>query len=246
MHRDHLHRGDLHRDDLHREHLHRPSPRRRLAGLAIAGAFAIAACSGSNGSESTTAADTDDDTEVSGSAVLSGIVREPAPVVDGTALPSLTDPGTDVEFKAQPGGIEVVYFGFTNCPDVCPTTMSDLSVALNRLERDEAGRTDMIDTLVVTVDPDRDLDVLPQYATSFVGDAVAAGTADEELLLEAAAPFGANWEIRTLDDGTIEVDHSPFLYAVDDQGQLVLTWQFGAKPSEIANDLDILLDQASA
>ncbi len=160
-------------------------------------------------------------------------------------LPSLTDPGTDVSFRAEPGGIQVVYFGFTNCPDVCPTTMSDYRTALNRLERDEEGSTDRIDTLVVTVDPARDLDVMPQYATSFVNGAVAAGTMDEDLLLAAAAPFGVSYEVRTLDDGTIEVDHSPFLYAVDDQGQLVLTWQFGAKPSDIANDLDILLDQAS-
>lgn len=215
----------------------RPIPRRRLIGLAAGAALALAACgSGDSGTSS----------ETGTSSGLSGVVREPAPVVDGTTLPSLSDPGTEVDFRARPGGIEVVYFGFTNCPDVCPTTMSDLRTALNRLERDEPGRTDLIDTLVVTVDPERDLDVMPQYATSFVNDAVAAGTLDEELLLEAAAPFGVNYDVRTLDDGTIEVDHSPFLYAVDDEGRLVLTWQFGAKPSDIANDLDILLDQAAA
>lgn len=215
----------------------RPIPRRRLIGLAAGAALALAACgSGDSGTSS----------ETGTSSGLSGVVREPAPVVDGTTLPSLSDPGTEVDFRARPGGIEVVYFGFTNCPDVCPTTMSDLRTALNRLERDEPGRTDLIDTLVVTVDPERDLDVMPQYATSFVNDAVAAGTLDEELLLEAAAPFGVNYDVRTLDDGTIEVDHSPFLYAVDDEGRLVLTWQFGAKSSDIANDLDILLDQAAA
>ncbi len=216
--------------------------RRRFAGLAISGAVLLAACGGSTASEPT-----EDDTgaTTSDGSGLSGVVREPAPVVDATMLPSLTDPGTDVSFRAEPGGIQVVYFGFTNCPDVCPTTMSDYRTALNRLERDEEGSTDRIDTLVVTVDPARDLDVMPQYATSFVNGAVAAGTMDEDLLLAAAAPFGVSYEVRTLDDGTIEVDHSPFLYAVDDQGQLVLTWQFGAKPSDIANDLDILLDQAS-
>lgn len=212
--------------------------RRGFVGLTAAGALALAACGGSGESAS--------DSGTSDGSVLSGVIREPAPVVDGTTLPSLTDPGTEVEFRAQPGGIEVVYFGFTNCPDVCPTTMSDLRAALNRIERDEPGRTDLIDTLVVTVDPARDLDVLPQYATSFVSDAVAAGTMDEELLLAAAEPFGVNYEVRTLDDGTIEVDHSPFLYAVNDEGHLVLTWQFGAQPSDIANDLTILLDQAAA
>lgn len=209
----------------------RVTPRRNL-GIAVAAAIAFGACGGSDTS--------------SDAAALSGVVREPAPAVDGTALPSLTDPGTDVEFRAQPGGIEVVYFGFTNCPDVCPTTLSDYRAALNRLERDEPGVTDRIDTLVVTVDPKRDLDVLPEYASTFVPDAVAAGTMDEDLLLAAAQPFGVSYDVRTLDDGTIEVDHSPFLYAVDDQGQLVLTWQFGASPTDMANDLDILLDRAVA
>lgn len=238
-----------------RELSRRAVSRHGFAVLALAGVLAVAACSGSSDSASPgdDGVETSVDPTPGGPAVrdadvsgLSGIVREPAPVVDGTALPSLTEPGTDVEFRAQPGGIEVVYFGFTNCPDVCPTTMSDLRAALNRLERDEPGRTDLIDTLVVTVDPGRDLDVLPQYATSFVEDAVAAGTPDEERLMAATEPFGVSYDVRTLDDGTIEVDHSPFLYAVDDQGELVLTWQFGAQPSDIANDLDILLDRASA
>ena len=204
--------------------------RRRFVGAAVAGALLLTACGGSSDS-------------TSDGAVLSGVVRDPAPIVDGTVLPSLTEPGTDADFRAEPGHLQVVYFGFTNCPDVCPTTMSDLRTALNRLERDEEGSTELIDTLVVTVDPARDLDVMPQYASSFVDGAVAAGTPDEELLLAAAAPFGVSYDVRTLDDGTIEVDHSPFLYVVNDQGELVLTWQFGAKPSDIANDLDILLDR---
>ena len=240
----------MHRDrPLHRD---RPRPlvtRRRFAGLALSGALVLAACGGSTQSAPADT-DTDSDSEsvedTTPSSVLSGVVRDPAPVVDGTALPSLTDLGEDVEFRAQPGGIKVVYFGFTNCPDVCPTTMSDYRTALNRLERDEAGSTNSIETLVVTVDPARDLDVMPQYATSFVDGAVAAGTMDEDLLLAAAEPFGVSYDVRTLDDGTIEVDHSPFLYAVDEQGELVLSWQFGAKPSDIANDLDLLLGQVSA
>ncbi len=217
--------------------------RRRFAGLAIVGALSLAASAGSSDAEPVSP---DESTRATDGSVLSGLVREPAPDVDGTTLPSLTEPGTDVEFTAQQGGIKVVYFGFTNCPDVCPTTLNDFRGALNRLERDDPGSTDLIDTVMVGIDPNRDNEVLPGYVSTFVPDAVAAGTADEAALEAAGAPFGANWEVRTLDDGTIEVDHSPFLYAVDDQGQLVLTWQFGAKPSEIANDLDILLDQAAA
>ena len=174
----------------------------------------------------------------SGTAELSGVVRDPAPVVDGTTLPSLSDPGNEVTFRADDGGIKVVYFGFTNCPDVCPTTLADFSVALRRMDPALAADVDLV---MATVDPDRDLDVLDRYITSFVSDAQAAGTTDEQLLLDAAEPFGASWEVRRLDDGRIEVDHTPFLYAVDDAGRLLLTWQFGATAEDMAGDLETLL-----
>ena len=171
---------------------------------------------------------------------LSGVVRDPAPQVDAVALPSLSEPSTDAEFVADPGEYLVVYFGFTNCPDVCPTTLADFAVALRRLEPDAAANVDL---MMVTVDPDRDLELLDRYINAFVDGSEAAGTADEELLLAAAAPFGASWEVRTLDDGSVEVDHTAFLYVVDDQGRLVLSWQFGATSEDMANDLEILLDR---
>lgn len=176
-------------------------------------------------------------------AALSGIVRDPAPEVDVVALPSLSDPGETVEFRAEENGLQVVYFGFTNCPDVCPTTMADLAVALRMMDEDEA---DDVQVVMATVDPDRDLDVLHDYVTSFVPDAVAAGTPDTELLDAAGEPFGASWEVRETDDGEIEVDHSPFLYAVDEDGRLVLSWQFGASSQDMADDMSTLLERARA
>ncbi len=232
---------------MRRDRLH--LTRRSVVGLVAAGVMALAACGGSSDAAPSSVADSGEsivDGETASSDALSGIVRDPAPVVDGVTLPSLTDPGTDVEFRARPGGVQVVYFGFTNCPDVCPTTLADYRGALNRIERDDPGNIDLIDTVMVGVDPGRDNDVLPAYVSTFVPGAIAAGTLDEELLASAGEPFGASWEVRTLDDGTIEVDHSPFLYAVDDQGELVLTWQFGASPTDMANDLELLLDRASA
>lgn len=174
---------------------------------------------------------------------LSGIVRDPAPQVDLVALPSLSEPGEDVEFRADDGEIQVVYFGFTNCPDVCPTTLADLTVALRILGDEQAGDVDVV---MATVDPDRDLDILDGYVTSFIPDATAVGTDDTGLLEAAAEPFGASWEIREDDEGRIEVDHSPFLYAIDDEGKLVLTWQFGASSQDMADDLSTLLGRAAA
>ena len=72
---------------------------------------------------------------------LVGLTRDPEPQVDGVALPDVSRGGAPFDFRAPDGGLLVVYFGYTNCPDVCPTTMADLRVALDDLGDDaDAGR----------------------------------------------------------------------------------------------------------
>ena len=87
----------------------------------------------------------------------------PAPMVDLSSIPSLTDPGSDITFQADPGEFRLVFFGYTHCPDVCPTTLADLTVAMRKLPEADAAK---VDTVMVTVDPDRDLDVLAEYVQS--------------------------------------------------------------------------------
>lgn len=195
--------------------------------LIAAAALALVACGSDDGGDST----------------LSGIVRDPAPVVDGTALPSVADEGEIVEFRAGSGGLQAVYFGYTSCPDVCPTTLADLTVALRKLPDEQAA---MVDTVMVTIDPERDLDILADYVQSFIPDADAAGTSDGELLAEAAEPFGVVYSVTTLDDGAVEVEHSPFLYLVNDRGELVVSWQFGETSDNMAADMATLLERGGA
>ena len=202
-------------------------PRRRMAVVGAVGLVALVACGG--------------DDESGGE--LTGIVREPPPTVSESTIPSLTEPGEDIVFAAEEGDLQLVYFGYTNCPDVCPTTLADLTVALRKLPEGMAERVDMV---MVTVDPARDLEILPGYVESFIPSADAAGTMDEEVLAAVAEPFGAVYDVRELDSGKIEVDHSPFLYAVDDQGELVLAWQFGAESGDMATDIETLLERSEA
>jgi protein SCO1/2 len=174
---------------------------------------------------------------------LAGIVRDPAPVVDGTTLPSLTEPGEDVVFRADPGGLKAVYFGYTNCPDVCPTTMADWTVALRRLPPEIA---DQVSTVMVTVDPERDNELLTGYVQSFVPEAVAAGTLDADRLAAAAEPFGVSYDVTTNAEGEIEVSHSGFLYLVGDDGRLLVTWPFGTSSQEMAADVQQLFEAQAA
>ena len=106
---------------------------------------------------------------------LVGLTRDPAPQVDAVTLPDVSRDGAPFELRAEPGGLLVVYFGYTNCPDICPTTMADLARALDDLGDD----ADRVDVAMVTVDPDRDTDVLADYVDDFVAGGHALATADE-------------------------------------------------------------------
>ncbi len=202
-----------------------PSPVRRLrraSALLVSGVLlaALAACGSEPPRE------------------LSGYVREPKPVVDQVALPDLSRGGQDFTLRAVPGELLVVYFGFTNCPDVCPTTLADLRAALRRMEPADSERVTLA---VVTVDPERDADTLTDYAQTFVDDAHALVTFDPAVLRAAADPFGVSYLVTTNDEGQVEVAHSSQMFVVNDQGQLVLTWPFGITAEDLAADLAALL-----
>ena len=108
-------------------------------------------------------------------AALHGLVRDQPLEVGGFALPDVTDPslraggivddGRLLMRAASPDRLLLVYFGFLNCPDVCPTTLADLRSARARLD---ASTADRIDLAFVTVDPERDgPDELAAYLTHF-------------------------------------------------------------------------------
>ena len=171
---------------------------------------------------------------------VGGWVRQPLPPVDTVALPDVANGDTPFEFRAPPGEVLVVYFGFTFCPDVCPTTLSDLQAALEALG-DDAQR---VEVAFVTVDPGRDQgDTLTGYIGFFTdGRGHALRTEDPELLAAAAEPFGVEYEVTTNAEGEIEVGHTASLFVVDDQGRLLITWPFGTSPEVLAADLAWLLD----
>ena len=171
---------------------------------------------------------------------LVGYTLEPAPQVDAVALPDLSKGGEPFELRAQPAGLLVVYFGYTNCPDICPTTMSDVRTALRELGDD----AEKVGVAMVTIDPDRDTPVLADYVSSFVEDGHALATDDAAELRAVADPFGVSYLVAANAAGEIEVTHTTQLYVVDDAGRLALTWQFGVTADDLADDLEQLLESA--
>lgn len=167
---------------------------------------------------------------------------EASPVV-GTAvgdlsMPDVSNDGAPFAMQANPGEVLVMYFGFTFCPDICPTTLWDLSKAIEAVGND----ADRITVAMATIDPERDTpDVLDGYLSSFVDGGHALRTTDQSLLDEFAAAFGGDFDVVKGADGQVEVFHTAYLYAVDDQGTIKVVWPFGAEAEKIADDLSSLL-----
>ena len=169
---------------------------------------------------------------------MTGYTREPTPSVAAVQVP-VVGAAEPVAVTADPGNLRVVYFGYTSCPDVCPTTMSDLKRALAKLPAEQADRVGVV---MVTVDPDRDVeDKLAAYVATFIADGAASRITDPAQLQSVAEAFGARYSVETLDDGEVEVSHTGDLYVVDDRGDIVLQWPFGTASDDLAADLSAML-----
>ena len=168
----------------------------------------------------------------------SGYVVDPPLDVADVTLPRADGSG-DVSMAAPEGGLRLVYFGYLSCPDVCPTTLSDVKRAMAELPPQNRNR---VEVGLVTVDPARDdSGRLNDYLGNFVEDGDAMRTDDPEELQNAASAFGANYQLTTNDDGEVEVAHTAELYAVDDSGTVVMAWPFGTSHESLARDLESLL-----
>lgn len=152
---------------------------------------------------------------------------------------ALTDhngkPRTMADFR---GKAVVIFFGYTQCPDVCPTTMTGMAEALKLLGGDAAK----VQVLFVTVDPERDTQQLlaqyvPVFNPSFLGL-----YADAQTIARTAQEFRVFYKKQPgSTPTTYTVDHSAGSYVYDPQGRLRLYIKHGEKPEVIAKDLKLLV-----
>jgi protein SCO1/2 len=178
------------------------------------------------------------------------MTRQPQTEVGNVSLPNQNPSSTNQAgaLKGSGDGLMLVYFGFTNCPDVCPTTLADTRLALEDLDEDERER---IQVAMVTVDPKRDTaEVLNGYLGFFFPEERFSTfrTTDPAELKKVEKAFGASHRIGKPDaDGRYDVDHSALLYAVDSDGVVQVEWPFGTTPENMESDLrQILADRADA
>ena len=137
------------------------------------------------------------------------------------------------------GKVVVASFGYTHCPDVCPTTLADLASVMKLLGED-ARR---VQVLFVTVDPKRDTQaLLAQYVPAFHPDFLGL-YGDEAATAKASKEFHVYAHERPGKDGApYTVDHSAHIYVIDREGKLRLLLPPGTAPAAIASDLRLLLN----
>jgi protein SCO1/2 len=176
-----------------------------------------------------------------------GYNRTPAPDVSQTVFVDYsTDPSGELFTPvANEGELLLMYFGFLSCPDVCPTTLAELSEALDAMPEEDAAR---ISVGMVSVDPDRDEGTaISTYLDVFVDRHHGLLSADDASLAESAEVFGVLYEVEEHDPGddSYDVGHSATVYVVDDAGLIIWELGFSADrdPQLTADTLESILTE---
>jgi protein SCO1 len=139
------------------------------------------------------------------------------------------------------GKAVVLFFGYTQCPDVCPTTMTELAQAKKLLGADG----DKVQGVFITVDPERDTpEVLKAYMANFDPTFVALRGTPEQVAATAKDFKIFFKKVEGKAPGTYTMDHSAASYVYDTQGRLRLYTRYGTGPQALADDLKLLLKDA--
>lgn len=160
--------------------------------------------------------------------------EEDAPPVGVVPRYVLQGPGggpvTDSDFR---GRFQLITFGYTYCPDVCPTTLVEMAQILKRLGRD-APR---LQALFVSVDPERDTPALLKTYTGFFDARILGLTGSPQLLRRVADLFKVRYEIVRepgAPPGQYAVDHSAGMYLLGPDGSFIVKFGYGAAADDIA------------
>jgi protein SCO1/2 len=137
---------------------------------------------------------------------------------------------TDADFKGKPF---LVFFGFTHCPDVCPTALFDMSEAFRRLGPD----AEKMSALFISVDPERDTpEKLKDYLQSF-HPRISALTGTQAEIDAVTKTYKAYAKKVPLDGGEYTMDHTAIVYLMDREGRFVAPFNLKRPADEAAKDL---------
>ena len=153
---------------------------------------------------------------------------------------SLVDPDGKVRTLADfKGKVVLMFFGYTQCPDVCPTTLTEMQQVMALL----GPQSDKVQVLFVTVDPERDTAaILKQYVPAFDPRFLGLRPVDDAALEKVAKDFKIYYKkVPGTSPGSYTMDHTAGSYAFDPEGRLRLYIKHAQGPETLAHDLKELL-----
>src|SRR6516164_2334582 len=164
---------------------------------------------------------------------MGGVRGVPAPAGIGGPFQLTDQSGATVTEKALQGRPTLIFFGFTHCPDVCPTSLFEISEVLRAMGAD----ADKVNAYFVSVDPERDnITAMKDYLSSF--DQHLKGlTGDPEAVAKMLSAYRVYAKKVPLKDGDYTMDHTALTYLMDRDGRFIAPFNLNRKPEEAAADL---------
>ncbi|RVU36365.1 SCO family protein [Hwanghaeella grinnelliae] len=136
-----------------------------------------------------------------------------------------------------PGQYLLVYFGYSYCPDVCPTDLAIVGQAMDILEESDATAAAKVQPIFITVDPARDgPDTVGVFAETFHPRLVGLTGTDAEIA-DAASSYRVYYARRDMDDGNYLMDHSAFTYLVGPDGAVIGIFKHDTAPEDMAEGM---------
>jgi protein SCO1 len=156
-----------------------------------------------------------------------------APVAIGGPFQMTDQIGQTVTEKSLQGRPTLIFFGFTHCPDICPTSLFEISEVLRAMGED----ADRVNAYFVSVDPERDnTAAMKDYLSSF--DSHLKGlTGDPDAVAKMLSAFRVYARKVPLKDGDYTMDHTALVYLMDRDGKFVAPFNLKRTPAEAAADL---------
>ncbi len=162
------------------------------------------------------------------------ILQSPQPAYEFT----LTSADGPVSLSDLRGKVVLIFFGYTFCPDVCPTTLQEMSAVLDLMGK----KADQVQPVFVSVDPDRDTpERLKAYLNNLDGRILGI-TGETALIDEIVTQYGVFYQKRTISEsGNYLIDHTATSYLIDPEGYLRVVYPYATPAEGIAKDIQYIL-----
>src|SRR6185369_7421951 len=164
---------------------------------------------------------------------MGGVSKVAQPAAIGGPFQLTDQNGKAVTDKSLKGKPTLIFFGYTHCPDVCPTSLFEISEVLRAMGRD----ADKVNAIFISVDPERDTPAaMKDYLSSF--DPHLEGlTGDPQAVAKVLSAYRVYSKKVPLKDGDYTMDHTALIYLMDREGQFVAPFNLKRTPEEAAKDL---------